>query len=485
MGTRRRDHPGLWHRRLRCARCRPPAGAHRAPRRRRARWRQARHSLARGRPRDHDRAGNAELRGRIRRRSADRGLSVMHDNEIITFGCRLNAFESEVIRRAAAAAGLTGAVIVNTCAVTAEAERQARQAIRRARRRHPEARIVVTGCAAHLSPDRYAALPEVDRVLDNQAKLRPQSYLPEKAALLDPSETAPDLVDGFEGKCRAFLQVQQGCDHRCTFCIIPYARGPNRSVPMGVIADQARRLVAADYREIVLTGVDLTAYGADLPGRPSLGQMVRRLLAAVPELQRLRLSSLDPAEIDAELWRLLAEEERLMPHLHLSLQAGNDLILKRMKRRHSRSEAIAVARRARALRPELALGADLIAGFPTETEDMFRRSLDLIGECGLAFVHVFPYSSRPGTPAARMPQLPDPLVTERAARLRAAGEAALTAELSSRVGSETDVLIERPGKGRAEFYAAVDFTTFAVTGSVQRMRLIDSNRSSLVGVPVQ
>jgi threonylcarbamoyladenosine tRNA methylthiotransferase MtaB len=280
----------------------------------------------------------------------------MHDNEVITFGCRLNAFESEVIRRAAAAAGLTGAVIVNTCAVTAEAERQARQAIRRARRRHPEAKIVVTGCAAHLSPERYAALPEVDRVLDNQAKLWPQSYLSEEAALPDQSETASHLVDGFEGKCRAFLQVQQGCDHRCTFCIIPYARGASRSVPMGVIADQARRLVAADYREIVLTGVDLTAYGTDLPGRPSLGQMVRRLLAAVPELQRLRLSSLDPAEIDAELWRLLAEEERLMPHLHLSLQAGDDLILKRMKRRHSRDQAVAVAQRARALRPEVALG---------------------------------------------------------------------------------------------------------------------------------
>src|SRR5438270_4740237 len=379
----------------------------------------------------------------------------MHENEVITFGCRLNAFESEVIRRAAAAAGLTGAVIVNTCAVTAEAERQARQAIRRARRQHPEARIVATGCAAQLSPERYAALPEVNRVIDNQAKLLPQSYLPEKAALPDAIETASHLVDGFEGKCRAFLQVQQGCDHRCTFCIIPYARGASRSVPMGVIADQARRLVAADYREIVLTGVDLTAYGADLPGRPSLGSMVRRLLAAVPELRRLRLSSLDPAEIDADLWRLLAEEERLMPHLHLSLQAGNDLILKRMKRRHSRAQAIAVAKRARELRPEVALGADLIAGFPTETEEMFQHTLDLIGECSLAFVHVFPYSVRAGTPAARMPQLPGAVIKERAARLRAAGRAALVAELSRRVGSETEVLIERPGMGRAAFYASV------------------------------
>ena len=409
----------------------------------------------------------------------------MAQTEIITFGCRLNAFESEVIRRAAEAAGLSGAVIVNTCAVTAEAERQARQAIRRARRRHPEATIIVTGCAAEIAPERYAALPEVDRVLGNQAKLQLQSYLPEGVTPVDLAETACHLVDGFEGKSRVFLQVQQGCDHRCTFCIIPYARGPSRSVPMGLVADQARRLVATGYREIVLTGVDLTAYGADLPGRPSLGQMIRRLFAAVPELERLRLSSLDPAEIDEELWRLLAEEKRLMPHLHLSLQAGDDLILKRMKRRHSRAQAIDVARRARALRPEVALGADLIAGFPTETEDMFRRSLDLIAECGLPFVHVFPYSVRPETPAARMPQLPAQIIKERAARLRAAGAAVLAEELRSRVGSESDVLIERPGIGRAEFHAVVRFTAPSDTGSVRRMRLIDIDGSSLVGVPVR
>ena len=409
----------------------------------------------------------------------------MAQTEIITFGCRLNAFESEVIRRAAEAAGLSGAVIVNTCAVTAEAERQARQAIRSARRRHPDATIIVTGCAAEIAPERYAALPEVDRVLGNRAKLQSQSYLPEGVTPVDLAETACHLVDGFEGKSRVFLQVQQGCDHRCTFCIIPYARGPSRSVPMGLVADQARRLVAAGYREIVLTGVDLTAYGADLPGRPSLGQMIRRLFAAVPELERLRLSSLDPAEIDEELWRLLAEEKRLMPHLHLSLQAGDDLILKRMKRRHSRAQAIDVARRARALRPEVALGADLIAGFPTETEDMFRRSLDLIAECGLPFVHVFPYSVRPETPAARMPQLPAQIIKERAARLRAAGAAVLAEELRSRVGSESDVLIERPGIGRAEFHAVVRFTAPSDTGSVRRMRLIDIDGSSLVGVPVQ
>src|SRR5262252_248472 len=409
----------------------------------------------------------------------------MQGNEIITFGCRLNAFESELIRRAAASAGLSDAVIVNTCAVTAEAERQARQAIRRARRLHPSARIIVTGCAATISPERYAAMPEVDRVLDNQAKLRPLSYAREIATQADLVETATPFMEGFEGRCRAFLQVQQGCDHRCTFCVIPYARGPSRSVPMGTIADEARRLADAGYREVVLTGVDLTAYGADLPGKPSLGQMARRLLAAVPELERLRLSSLDPAELDAELWRLLAEEERLMPHLHLSLQAGDDLILKRMKRRHSRAEAIAVARRARALRPDVALGADLIAGFPTETEEMFRRSLDLIAECRLAFVHVFPYSARPGTPASRMPRFSGAVSRERAARLRAAGEAALAADLAARIGAETDVLIEHPGMGRAAFYAAVSFEAPAAAGAIRRMRIIGSSGRSLTGVPVR
>ena len=307
----------------------------------------------------------------------------------------------------------------------------------------------------------------------------------------DLDETAGHLLDNFDGRARAFLQVQQGCDHRCTFCIIPYARGPSHSVPIGVIAEQARRLVETGYREIVLTGVDLTAYGGDLPGAPSLGQMVRRLLAAVPDLARLRLSSLDPSEIDDELWRLIGEEPRLMPHLHLSLQAGDDLILKRMKRRHSRADAIAAARRAHDLRPEMALGADLIAGFPTETEEMFRRSLDLIAECRLAFVHVFPYSPRPGTPAARMPPVPAAVIKERAARLRQAGEAALSVDLKSRIGSETDVLIEQPGKGRASFYAAVEFAGSGgladggEVGTVQRMRLVDSDRRSLVGVAVE
>jgi threonylcarbamoyladenosine tRNA methylthiotransferase MtaB len=409
----------------------------------------------------------------------------MAANEIITFGCRLNAFESQMIGRAAVAAGLSGAVIINTCAVTAEAERQARQAIRRARRDHPQARIIVTGCAAELAPERYSAMPEVDAVLDNRAKLKPRSYALSREAARDFTPTEVPPVAGFDGRARAFVEVQQGCDHRCTFCIIPYARGASRSVPVEQVIAQTRALVAAGYREVVLTGVDLTAYGADLPDQTSLGQMARRLLKAVGELRRLRLSSLDPAEIDDELWRLIAEEPRLMPHLHLSLQAGDDLVLKRMKRRHSRADAIAVARRARSLRPEIALGADLIAGFPTETEDNFQRSLDLIDECGLAFVHVFPYSRRPGTPAARMPVVADGVVKERAARLRQRATSALAAELTARIGSETEVLIERPGRGRASFYAFVDFSAAGEPGTVRRMRLIDSDGRNLFGVPVE
>jgi threonylcarbamoyladenosine tRNA methylthiotransferase MtaB len=461
--------------------------------------------------------------------------------EVITFGCRLNAAESDVIRRAAGDAGLGNAVVVNTCAVTAEAERQARQAIRRARREHPQAHIIVTGCAATLAPERYAALAEVDLVLDNAAKLRAKSYATALESPTSPHPSPPPNgprgaerefqqrpgipsppfrgererpmphgsarsaargqapawegevgPDSRIGRVRGYLQVQQGCDHRCTFCIIPYARGPSRSLPFDAVLAEARRLIAGGCREIVLTGVDLTAYGADLAdwpslGRPSLGQLVRRLLAALPELARLRLSSLDPAEIDAELWALLGDEPRLMPHLHLSLQSGDDLILKRMKRRHSRAQAIAAAQRARALRPEVALGADLIDGFPTESEAMFGRSLDLVGEAGIAFLHVFPYSPRPGTPAARMPQLDPAVVRERAARLRAAGAAALGQELARRVGREEDVLVERPGLGRADCYAAVRcFDGAAEIGAVRRMRFVacSSGGRELVGVPV-
>jgi threonylcarbamoyladenosine tRNA methylthiotransferase MtaB len=405
--------------------------------------------------------------------------------EIVTFGCRLNAFESEVVRRAAAVANLDDAVIVNTCAVTAEAERQARQAIRRARRERAGARIIVTGCAATLAPERYGAMPEVDAVLDNAAKLKAESYEFGRSEAHRPAAPAAagEGVGHQALRVRAYVQVQQGCDHRCTFCIIPYARGPSRSRPPEAVIAEARALVAAGSREIVLTGVDLTAYGADLPERPSLGGLMRLLLDRVPELARLRLSSLDPGEIDDELWALLGGEERLMPHLHLSLQAGDDLILKRMKRRHSRAQAIAAARRARDLRPEIAIGADLIAGFPTESEEMFRRSLDLVAECGIAFLHVFPYSPRPGTPAARMPQLDAALVRERAARLRAAGAARLQAELAARCGSDSVVLVERPGMGRAAFYAPVGVDPALPPGALARLRLALSEGEGLIGVP--
>jgi threonylcarbamoyladenosine tRNA methylthiotransferase MtaB len=407
--------------------------------------------------------------------------------DIVTFGCRLNAYESEVMRGLAREAGLADAVIVNTCAVTAEAERQARQAIRKARRARPDSRIIVTGCAAQIHPERYAAMAEVDQVLGNTEKLSAASYGDDTRLAVDDiqavRETALHLIDGFEGRARAFVQVQQGCDHRCTFCIIPYGRGPSRSVPIGRIAEQVRALVARGVKEVVLTGVDITDYGKDLPGRPSLGQMARRLLAAVPELPRLRLSSLDPVEIDEELYRLVGEEPRLMPHLHLSLQAGDDLILKRMKRRHSRAQAIAAAERLRGLRPDLALGADLIAGFPTESDAMFERTLALVEDCGLSFLHVFPYSAREGTPAARMPQVPVAERKARAARLREAGAAALARFLAGRVGRAAAVLVEEAdglgARGRSEHYAAVRLDQAAAPGSVVRALVTGSDGSSL------
>ena len=417
--------------------------------------------------------------------------------EVITFGCRLNALESEVLRRNAAKAGLADAVIVNTCAVTAEAERQARQAIRKLRRERPLAKIIVTGCAAQIHPDRFAAMAEVDLVLGNAEKMSPASLLDGLDGLAggprvrvgdiqSVQETAGHLVDGFEGRARAFVQVQNGCDHRCTFCIIPYGRGPSRSVPMGAVAAQVRTLVESGYREVVLTGVDVTSYGGDLPGRPLLGQLVRRLLAAVPELERLRLTSLDPAEMDDDLWRLLADEPRLMPHLHLSLQAGDDMILKRMKRRHSRQDAVRVAARARGLRPGLALGADFIAGFPTEDDAAFENTLALIDECGLAFLHVFPYSAREGTPAARMPQVPQAERKVRAERLRRAGAAALHTHLRGRIGQNARVLIESSAGGRAtghaEDYAVVDVASDATPGSIVAARVVAAEAGRLAAV---
>jgi len=383
---------------------------------------------------------------------------------VVTFGCRLNAFESEVMRRLAREAGLGETIVLHTCAVTAEAERQARQAIRRARREHPTARIVVTGCSAQLQAERYAAMPEVDHVLGNAEKLDPAVWralarLPagvrsrEVGDVVAVKETAAHLIDGFDGRTRAFLEVQRGCDHRCTFCIIPYARGPSRSVPAEEVLGRARRLLEAGFAELVLTGVDLTSWGHDLAGEPRLGDLVATLLERLPELGRLRLSSLDPAEIDPTLERLLVEEPRLMPHVHLSVQAGDDLILKRMKRRHDRRTVIALCGRLRAARPELVFGADLIAGFPTEEEAMFARTLDLVEEAGLTFLHVFPYSPRPGTPAARMPQVPAPVRRERAARLREAGERRRAAFLAAQIGRRVRGLVEQGARGHTDQFA--------------------------------
>ncbi len=398
---------------------------------------------------------------------------------IVTFGCRLNAYESEVMR--GHAAGLSDTIIVNTCAVTAEAERQARQAIRRAARERPGARIVVTGCAAQIDPAAWARLPGVDRVLGNADKLRPESWAPDAgdavSDIMAARETAAHLVTEFAGRARAFVQVQQGCDHRCTFCVIPFGRGPNRSVPIGAVVAQVRALAEAGYREVVLTGVDIASYGAGLPGAPRLGQLVRRLLALVPELPRLRLSSLDPAAIDADLWRLVAEEPRLMPHLHLSLQAGSDLILKRMKRRHLRADAAAVIARARALRPGIAIGADLIAGFPTETEALFRETLDFVTEAELPFLHVFPYSERPGTAAVRMPAVAMAERRQRAARLRDAGRQNARRFMSAQIGRTVSLLTESPNSGHSEHFAAMRLAVAVAPG-----RLIDAR---VVGIADQ
>ena len=393
--------------------------------------------------------------------------------EVVTFGCRLNAYESEVIRREAETAGLGalsgGAVVVNTCAVTGEAVRQARQAIRKARRENPQSRIVVTGCAAQTEPATFAGMDEVDLVLGNEEKLSAHNYraLPdfgvndyEKARVNDimsVTETASHMVDAIEGRARAFVQVQNGCDHRCTFCIIPYGRGNSRSVPMGAVVEQVKRLAGNGYAEVVLSGVDLTSYGPDLPGAPRLGKLVRTILRQVPDLARLRLSSIDSIEADPDLIEAIATEPRLMPHLHLSLQSGDDMILKRMKRRHSRDDAIRFCEDIRRLRSDIVFGADIIAGFPTETSAMFENSLDIVEECDLTHLHVFPFSPREGTPAARMPQVDRRTVKERAARLRAAGDAAHARHLGSLSGTAQRVLVERDGIGRTE-----DFTLAAI-----------------------
>jgi len=410
--------------------------------------------------------------------------------DVVTFGCRLNAFESELIHREAARAGLEDTIVINSCAVTNEAVAQARQSIRKLKRERPNARIVVTGCAAQTQPEMFAAMAEVDRVLGNDDKLHGEAWRATRAAfdqapsfgidrdekiavadIMAVREMAPHLVDGFHsGLPRVFVQVQNGCDHRCTFCIIPYGRGNSRSVPMGGVVEQVRALVARGHAEIVLTGVDLTSYGADLPGAPKLGTLTKQILRHIPELKRLRISSIDSIEADRDLLDVIGSDERLMPHLHLSLQAGDDMILKRMKRRHLRADAIAFCAQVRRLRPDIALGADIIAGFPTESEEMFARSQDLVEECGLSFLHVFPYSPRPGTPAARMPQVDGRVIKARAKRLRVTGEAALRRRLGSEIGATRQVLIESATQGRTEHFVPVAIAG-ATPGDVRTMTM--------------
>jgi len=414
-------------------------------------------------------------------KTTDRGPRV------VSLGCRLNTYESEVMRSHARTAGLNDAIIVNTCAVTKEAERQGRQTLRRVRRENPTAHIVATGCAVQLNPDHYTDMPEVDRVLGNEYKMKAESFFPELenrvlvSDIMTVRETTAHLVEGFDGRARAFVQVQQGCDHRCTFCIIPFARGNNRSVPMGRIAQEVRGLVEAGYREVVITGVDITGYGSDLPGAPTLGQMVRRLLMAVPELPRLRLSSLDPAEVDDDIFQLIADEPRVLPHFHISAQSGDNMILKRMKRRHLRGNIISFCERVRALRPDAVFGADLIAGFPTETEDMFQNTLRLVDDAELTYLHVFPYSIRPGTPAAAMPQVEGAAIKARASQLREKGEVALNKFLNARVGATTDALMERPDMGRCTHFAPITFDRPVEAGTVVKARIVGVDDKMLKG----
>ncbi len=421
----------------------------------------------------------------------DRRAPVFH-----THGCRLNAYETEAMKDLSAAAGLDDAVIVNTCAVTAEAVRKARQDIRRLRRSNPNAKVIVTGCAAQTEPDTFKNMPEVDLVLGNHEKMQPETWTglaanfigeTEKVQvddIMSVTETAGHLIDGFGTRSRAYVQVQNGCDHRCTFCIIPFGRGNSRSVPAGVVVDQIKRLVDRGYNEVVLTGVDLTSWGADLPAEPKLGDLVMRILKLVPDLPRLRISSIDSIEVDDALMQAIATEPRLMPHLHLSLQHGDDLILKRMKRRHLRDDAIAFCEAARALRPDMTFGADIIAGFPTETDAHFENSMRLVTECDLTWLHVFPYSPRAGTPAARMPQVAGPVIKDRAARLRAAGAAQVQAHLAAQADRVHAVLMENPRMGRTEQFTEVTFETDQPEGQIVRARITGQRGQQLLATPV-
>lgn len=417
--------------------------------------------------------------------------------EVITFGCRLNTYESQVMKDLALQAGLENAFIINTCSVTSEAERQARQTIRKLRRENPNAQIIVTGCASQINPKQFSDMEEVTRVIGNDEKMKLDSYaidVPHERVLVNDimsvRETASHMIAGFDGKARAFVQVQNGCDHRCTFCTIPYGRGNSRSVPVGEIVAQVKQLLANGYTEIVFTGVDITAYGADLPGQPSLGEMVKRVLALLPDLKRLRLSSLDPVEMDDQLWTLIAEEPRLLPHLHMSLQAGDDMILKRMKRRHLRDDAIGFCKKARSLRPDAVFGVDLIAGFPTETDEMFENTLKIVDECDLTFLHVFPYSPRPGTPASRMPQVKGTLIKERAAKLREKGQQALEKHFKSLLGKTVTFLVEHNEKGdvsgKTDQFSPIHLVSLSneieiPIGSVQQATITGYTQKHLVG----
>ena len=411
--------------------------------------------------------------------------------ETLTFGCRLNAYEGEVMKAEAEKAGLDNTIIINTCAVTSEAVRQAKQAIRKARRDNPERKIIVTGCAAQTEARSFGDMAEVDLVIGNADKLKAESYAPmafgvplndkvQVNDIMSVKETAGHLIEGMDGRTRAFVQVQNGCDHRCTFCIIPYGRGPSRSVPMGAVVEQIRKLVGNGYREIVLTGVDITSYGPDLPGQPTLGKLTQQILRHVPDLPRLRISSIDSIEADEAFYDAIASDRRLMPHLHLSLQSGDDMILKRMKRRHLRADAFAVVQKLRALRPEIVFGADIIAGFPTETDEMFENSLEFISTANLTYIHAFPYSPRPGTPAARMPQVEKAVAKARANRLRALGNQQIEKLAASRIGMVENVLVENDGVGRQEQFLPVAVPGHAA-GELVPVRITGTNADGLVG----
>ncbi|WP_421761880.1 tRNA (N(6)-L-threonylcarbamoyladenosine(37)-C(2))-methylthiotransferase MtaB [Devosia sp.] len=415
--------------------------------------------------------------------------------ETLTFGCRLNAYESEVMKAEAEKAGLSHTLIVNTCAVTATSVRQAKQAIRRARREYPQRKIIVTGCAAQTEARTFGDMAEVDLVIGNADKMKSASYQPmafgvplndkvQVNDIMSVRETAAHLIEAMDGHTRAFVQVQNGCDHRCTFCIIPFGRGPSRSVPMGVVVEQIKRLVGNGYREIVLTGVDITSYGPDLPGSPTLGTLIQAILRHVPDLPRLRISSIDSIEADEAFYDSVASDRRLMPHLHLSLQSGDDMILKRMKRRHSRADALAVVARLRALRPDMVFGADIITGFPTEDDAMFENTLNIVSEAGLTYLHVFPYSPRPGTPAARMPQVDTSVAKARAVRLRAVGEAQVEKLAQSRIGQVESVLVERGGIGRQEQFLPV-LASVHRQGEIVSMRITGVSQTGLVGEPLR